>query len=334
MRHLRFFLDANVLVDAQGRDLILRVAEAGYIEVFWSDRVLEETARALRKMLPTAAGAERLVDALKRAFPWASVAGYETIEAAIILPDEDDRHVLAAAAAGECDVLVTSNLKDFPDVVCDAHDVLAASVDDALVLVAGQVGPQIAELVRSQIAAMRRPSTTEEAFVERLSERAPQAAMMIGALLGLPELQRMHAEALRANSAESPQETVRLLIDALNEGDSKSVAALVDPSLRRRLAPPDGRAPRLTDVLRAQLDDVLTGSPWGFATGWRPQAPDVELVKLVQAGEGVRIARRPQVHSGHLFLLRKNEDRWHLIDLDGPDPGMTEVTELGHATHD
>lgn len=45
MRRLRVFLDANVLVDAQVRDLILRAAETGLVDIRWSRRVLDETRR-------------------------------------------------------------------------------------------------------------------------------------------------------------------------------------------------------------------------------------------------------------------------------------------------
>ena len=321
MRRLRLLIDANVLVDAQSRDLFLRAAEAGHVEVYWSERILEETSRALGRMLPAGTDPQRLIAALRSAFPGASVAGYEDIEKSISLPDKDDRHVLAAAVLAECDVIATSNLKDFPPTVCDAYDVVAVNVDDALLLVMEQVGPDITDLVHRQIAAMRRPSTTPQAFIERLSVRAPRAAVMIGSLLQLPEQQRMQAEISRADSPESPQEAVRLLIDALREGDARSIAALVDPVFQRQLAPPEGRSRRLTKELRNRLGDVLTGTGWGFATAWRPQSPDVELVKLVQAGDDMRIVREPQEHPGHLFYLRNDGGLWRLIGLDGPDPG-------------
>ncbi len=43
------------------------------------------------------------------------VEDYEDLIDGLTLPDPNDRHVLAAAIRGRCDVIVTYNLKDFPE---------------------------------------------------------------------------------------------------------------------------------------------------------------------------------------------------------------------------
>ena len=51
---------------------------------------------------------------MNKAFPDSNVRNYEMLTPSLQLPDKDDRHVLAAAIRCNADVIVTSNLKDFP----------------------------------------------------------------------------------------------------------------------------------------------------------------------------------------------------------------------------
>jgi hypothetical protein len=62
---------------------------------------------------------------MDRAFPAASVSGFERLIPALSFPDPDERHVLAAAVHARADLIVTVNLKDFPTAVLAPHGIVA-----------------------------------------------------------------------------------------------------------------------------------------------------------------------------------------------------------------
>lgn len=112
---MRVMIDACVLYPTVMREVVLGVAAQGLFEPRWSARILEEWARATIKL-----GAEQEVfargeiAALTARFPDALVRYDAGIEKRFWLPDPADVHVLAAAVAGSCDMILTLNAKDFP----------------------------------------------------------------------------------------------------------------------------------------------------------------------------------------------------------------------------
>ena len=52
----------------------------------------------------------------------ALVTGFKQLIEILALPDPDDRHVLAAAIKGRADLIVTTNLKDFPPICSTAGE--------------------------------------------------------------------------------------------------------------------------------------------------------------------------------------------------------------------
>jgi hypothetical protein len=77
----RVFLDANVLFPMAVRDTLLRAAEAGLIQPYWSARVLEEMRRNLVKQAQCSEQqADKLVGIINREFPDSIVSGYESLE--------------------------------------------------------------------------------------------------------------------------------------------------------------------------------------------------------------------------------------------------------------
>lgn len=97
------------------RDLLLGCAARGLYQARWSDRILEEWARATVKLGAGQEAAARADIALMRAaFPAACVLPAPGIEARLHLPDPNDIHVLAVAVQSHADAIITFNAKDFP----------------------------------------------------------------------------------------------------------------------------------------------------------------------------------------------------------------------------
>lgn len=111
----RFVLDACVLFPTVLREILIGTAEAGLIRPLWSERILEEWARATRKLGPGAEDIARVeIAGLRAKFPSALIAPAPHIAARLVLPDENDLHVLATAIAAGADAIVTVNASDFP----------------------------------------------------------------------------------------------------------------------------------------------------------------------------------------------------------------------------
>jgi predicted nucleic acid-binding protein len=125
-------LDANVLYPAPLRDLLLQLAVSDVIRVKWSADIHREWIRALLRREPhrDRSALERTRDLMDQALPGSLVRNYEAAVSSLSLPDEDDRHVLAAAIVGGCDVIVTKNIRDFPDAVLGGHGLSARHPDD------------------------------------------------------------------------------------------------------------------------------------------------------------------------------------------------------------
>ena len=112
---IRAVLDACVLYSPVLRGLLLGADRAGLYRAQWSDRIIEEWLRATRKLGEASEAAARTEAALMAAaHPRARISAAPHIEARLILPDENDRHVLAVAIAGSSDAIITLNAADFP----------------------------------------------------------------------------------------------------------------------------------------------------------------------------------------------------------------------------
>lgn len=130
---MKLVLDACVLYPPVLRDLLIGVAAAGLFRPVWSDRILEEWARATVKLGPLAeAQARGEIARLKAAFPLAMQAAVPAVEARLVLPDPNDLHVLAVAVASGADAILTFNAVDFPRHVLAAEGLARRDPDGFL----------------------------------------------------------------------------------------------------------------------------------------------------------------------------------------------------------
>lgn len=112
---MRVLIDACVLYPTVLRQIVLGLARTGAFEPLWSDRILEEWARASAKDGALAEDQSRAeIERLRAIWPRALVSPDLDVEAQLSLPDPSDVHVLASAIAGEADELLTLNVRDFP----------------------------------------------------------------------------------------------------------------------------------------------------------------------------------------------------------------------------
>lgn len=114
--------DTNVLFGSHLNDVILGMAERGLFRPLWSERILAELLDNLVEHGLLAANAQNRIDAMRRAFPDATVRGFEDL-VETMTNDPKDRHVLAAGIRANCEVLVTFNLRDFPADSVAAYDI-------------------------------------------------------------------------------------------------------------------------------------------------------------------------------------------------------------------
>ncbi len=112
---MKAVLDACVLFPTVLREILLGVAARGLYHPIWSDRILCEWTRATAKLGPVAAiEAEAQALLARTAFPQALQREQPNIEARLMLPDDNDIHVLAVAISSHADCIITFNAKDFP----------------------------------------------------------------------------------------------------------------------------------------------------------------------------------------------------------------------------
>lgn len=126
-------LDTNVIYPLISRDLLFWFAYYDLYTPKWSKHIFDEWKEVMMRKGLNQDDAEKRIAVANSAFPDALVKNYENLIPTLNLPDQKDRHVVAAAIKSNSNCIVTNNLKDFPKNILDNFEIAVISADDFLV---------------------------------------------------------------------------------------------------------------------------------------------------------------------------------------------------------
>jgi predicted nucleic acid-binding protein len=163
-------LDACTLYPAALRDVLMRLALHGLISARWTDAIHNEWIEAVLRDRPdlTRERLQRTRELMDLHAEGSLVTGYEPRMAGLELPDGDDRHVLAAAIEADADMILTWNLRDFPEVVLSSHGLHAVTPDDLLAGLIDDHREEMIAVLRGARLSLKQPPLTAAGYLTTL----------------------------------------------------------------------------------------------------------------------------------------------------------------------
>ena len=126
--------DANVLYPFFLRDILVQLAITDLFRARWTDDIHNEWMNNLLDDRPDLSrkSLEKTRDLMNANVRDCLITGYEARIPSLKLPDPNDRHVLAAAIVGECNLIVTRDIKHFPKKALSEFGIEARHPDEFL----------------------------------------------------------------------------------------------------------------------------------------------------------------------------------------------------------
>lgn len=178
MSRLIAVLDANVLYGITPTDLLVTLAVRDAYRPHWSEAILDEAIRNLttnRPDLDPNKITQRFM-LMNRALDGASVPAPPSAVVNEMTNDVNDRHVLATAVMVGADVIVTENLRHFPQSACAPHGIVAMSLDNFVGELLDEQPSVVGQAITEIAGRRKRPPMTPDDLLAILERYIPLTA--------------------------------------------------------------------------------------------------------------------------------------------------------------
>ncbi|MGH9759256.1 MAG: PIN domain-containing protein [Blastocatellia bacterium] len=169
--NLVVLFDACVLYSAPLRDFWMWLATTtSLFEGRWSEEIHREWMSNVLANRPdlSAERLERTRMLMDANVENCLVVGYEGLIDGLVLPDPNDRHVLAAAVHARANVILTFNLRDFPKGVLSAYGITAQHPDEFLSVLLEADSEAVCGAAEEHRRSLRNPPKTRDEYLETL----------------------------------------------------------------------------------------------------------------------------------------------------------------------
>ena len=166
-------LDASVLYPAPLRDTLVHLAVYKAYKLRVSKDIHSEWINALLRNRPELSlqKLERTRDLINNIYPNVLVTKYESLIEQVTLPDANDRHVLAAAIRCGASVIVTNNLKHFPEKTTSIYNIKALSPDNFISKLIDEDTSLVCEAIKQQRSQLRNPPKSVQEILKTLHKQ-------------------------------------------------------------------------------------------------------------------------------------------------------------------
>lgn len=161
-------LDTNVLYPVIIRDLLFWFAHFELYTPKWSIHIFDEWKNVMIRKGVSPEEAARRTGKANDAFPDALVKNYQGLIKHLDLPDLKDRHVLAAAIKTNANLIVTNNIRDFPEKYLNSFSLSAKTADHFLTDIIDLNQEQALAAFREMVLNKRNPKSDESEVLNQL----------------------------------------------------------------------------------------------------------------------------------------------------------------------